>query len=1101
MIPKQVLNINFSKGLDTYTDPWQVSPDNFLELNNQVYDKGKRLTKRNGNTRLADLPNDSSTFITTLNENLTAIGESIYAFNESSSDWVTKGMIEPMEVRTLPLIRNNINQTQCDAAVSSTGLVCTVYSESNGTTTNYRYAIADAETGQNIISPSAIPVTSGTVTGSPRVFVLGNFFVIVFTNVITATSHLQYIAISLIDPTIVTTAADIASSYTSSTTLSWDGVVSGINLYVAYNTVSGGQAVKVTYLSATNAAQGSGPITAVTFASRKATLMTITADETNSATPIIWVNFYRSDTSLGFVLALDQNLNTVLSPTATILTGTVPNLASTAIAGVCTLYFEISNAYSYDASIPTNYINKYTITQAGVVSSLSTVIRSVGLASKAFLVDSTSYFLSAYQSSYQPTYFLVNGSDSTQASPVVSGKLAYQNGGGYLTLGLPSVTVLDDNVCHVSYLFKDLISAVNKGTALSSTTQTAGIYAQLGISLGTFTIGTQNMDSAEIGSDLLVSGGFLWMYDGYLPVEQNFFLYPDNVEVTAQADPAPTGAVAGTTLMTGLSSTTGIGVGMKISGTSVTAGTTVVSISGSTITMSAAATGTSSGTYTFTGSQSAQQYYYQVTYEWSDNQGNIYRSAPSIPVTATTTAGHTSAILNIPTLRLTYKVANPVKIVVYRWSVAQQVYYQTTSISVPLLNSTTTDSVSFVDPYSDAQILGNNIIYTNGGVVENTNGPASNIFALFDNRFWMLDSENKNLWWYSKEVIQNVPVEMSDLFTYYVAPTTAAQGSTGNITAGAPMDDKLISFKKNAIYYTNGKGPDNTGANGQYSQPIFVTSTVGCDNQQSIVFQPAGLMFQSEKGIWLLGRDLSTKYIGAAVEAFNSSRVLSAVNVPGTNEIRFTLDTGETLMYDYFYEQWGTFRGAPAISSCVFEGRHSFLNSYGQVFKESVGSYKDGSSPVLVSFTTAWLNLAGIQGYQRAFFFYLLGKYLTPHKLQVSIAYDYDPAPQQVTLITPTNYSPPLGGPASNPDDGTNSQSPLGQGSPYGGESQLEQWRIFFNRQRCEAIQISIQEIYDPSYGGEPGQGLTLSGISLYYGVKQGFKSMASRHSAGGISR
>lgn len=1045
MIPKQNLNINFAEGLDTKTDPWQVAPGNFLTLQNQVFTTGKRLTKRNGYKQLTSLPDTSSAYLTTLNGNLTTVGESIFAYNASSATWVSKGTIQPMEVDTLALIKNNINQVQCDTAVASNGLVCTVYSEINNSTTDYRYAIADSVTGQNIVAPSPIPVSTGTVTGSPRVFVLGNFFVIVFTNVITATSHLQYVAVSITNPLIVTANADLASSYISSPALSWDGVVAGVNLYIAYNTTAGGQSIKVTYLSASKAAAAGAPATAVTFATYKATLMSLCADVTDAANPVIWVNFYRSDTSLGFALAVDKNLNTILAPTATIPSATVLNLATAAQNGFCYLYFELSNAYSYDAGIPTNYISLYVIKQNGLLTPATGVIRSVGLASKAFIVDGVIYFLSAYQSAYQPTYFLINGSTSTWAAPVIAGKLAYENGGGYLTLGLPSITVLDGNVCYVAYLFKDLIAAVSKATsATASGSQTAGVYSQTGINLGTFTIGTQNIDTAEIGKDLLISGGFLWMYDGYLPVEQNFFLFPDDIEATWSA----------------------------------TGGSIHAQPDGATNT---------------------KAYYYQVTYEWTDNQGNAYRSAPSIPISVTTTGNGTagSITVNIPTLRLTYKTANPVKIVVYRWSVAQQVYYQTTSITAPKLNDTTIDSIAFVDTNSDATILGNNIIYTNGGVVEDTNAPASNIFTLFDTRFWLVDAEDQNLLWYSKQVIEATPVEMSDLFTFYVAPTQAAQGSTGPIAALAPMDDKLIIFKANAIYYINGTGPDNTGANNQYSQPIFITSTVGCSNQKSIVFQPSGLMFQSDKGIWLLGRDLSTTYIGAGVEAFNASTVQSAVNVPETNQVRFTLNTGQTLMFDYYYNQWGTFVGVPAISSCVFQSLHTFLNSFGQVYQESPGSYLDGSNPVLLGLTSAWFNLAGLQGYERAFFFYLLGEYFTPFKLLCSIAYDYNPAPSQASLIAPTNYSSVYGGPTPNPGDGTDPQSPYGQGI-YGGEGNVLDWRVFLTRQRCQSFQISLQEVYDASFGVPPGEGLTLSGINLIYGAKQRFRPQPARHSIGG---
>ncbi len=479
------------------------------------------------------------------------------------------------------------------------------------------------------------------------------------------------------------------------------------------------------------------------------------------------------------------------------------------------------------------------------------------------------------------------------------------------------------------------------------------------------------------------------MYDGYTPVEHMFHVWPDSVEV---------------------------------------AGISTV------------------------GHMTAQEYFWQWTYEWADNQGNVFRSAPSIPVsftiltppatfvgnrtsgspiisaissTANLQAGQaisgtgipantyilsvdsssqitmsanassgsttsttitpvilTSVTCNVPMLRLTYKIANPVKLVGYRWSTAQQEYFQTTSITLPQLNDPTTDSLAYVDTLADSSILGNNLIYTTGGVLENIAMPAVNALTLFDTRLWAIDAEDQNLLWTSKQVIENVPIETSDLLTTYVSPSTSAQGNTGPMKCISPMDDKLIIFKRDAIYYLNGTGPDNTGANSQYSQPTFVTSTVGCSNQNSIVMTPNGLMFQSDKGIWLLGRDLGTSYIGAPVEDFNQFEVQSALNVPGTNQVRFTLSNDVTLMYDYYFNQWGTFHGIPAISSIIYQNLHTFMNSSGQIYQETPGLYLDGSSPVLMSFVTGWINPAGLQGYQRAYRAYLLGEYQTPHAME-----------------------------------------------------------------------------------------------------------------------
>lgn len=1012
---KKPIDVPFAQGLDQKTDPKRVQIGKFLRLENTVFQKGGLLQKRNGYGLLPALPDTTYSYLTTFNDSLTAVGQNIAALNTGGGAWVPKGMIQPLSLNTLPLIRNNLNQTMCDAAVAANGLVCTVYLETNGSTITAKYAIANSVTGQNIVAPSPIPVASGTVTGGLRVFYLGTNFVIVFTNVITATSHLQYVTVNSNNTANIGANTDIAAVYTPATTLSWDGYVVGNALFLAYNTTSGGQQIKVTYLTASGVLAS-----AVSFATLKATIVTVTAD-TSTSSPIIYVSIYRSDAHTAFTLAVDTSLNTVLAPTALFTITGVVNLASAAQNGICSVFLEDTDSYSYDGSIPTNLIDLVTVTQGGTVVGPVTTIRSVGLASKAFIISGNIYFLAVYQSPYQNTYFLINGSKSLSSAPVIAAKLAYQNGGGYLTTGLPGITV-NGAVAQVPYLFKDLIAAVNKNTAVPAGNQVAGVYSQTGVNLSTFTFGTSALDTAEIGSDLHISGGLLWMYDGYLPVEHGFLLYPDSVEVT---------------------------------------------------------TATGSGAIT------AQDYYYQVTYEWTDNQGNAFRSAPSIPVKQTTTTGSSTNTINIPMLRLTMKTANPVKIVVYRWSVGQPIYYQVTSITTPSLNDTTNDAIAIVDALSDATILGNNIIYTNGGVIEDIAAPATDTLALFDTRLWLVDAEDRNLLWYSKQVIEATPVEMSDLLTIYVPPTIGTQSSTGPIRALSVLDDKLIICKADALLYINGSGPDNTGNNSQYSQPIYITSTVGCSNQHSFVLIPSGLMFQSDKGIWLLDRGLNTSYIGAPVEDFtNGATVLSAVNVPETNRVLFTLDTGITLMYDYYYGEWGSFVNVPSLSSCIFQGLHTFINKYGATYQETVGKYIDGSSPVLMAFKTGPLRIGDLQNYQRAYFFYLLGTYLSPHKLQLSISYDYDGAPSQGPLILPNNFNPAYG-------SGT-SQDPYGQQSPYGGPGSLENWRVFLDRQRCMAFSITMQEIFDPTMGAVAGAGLTLSGLNVICAFKRGFRPQSS---------
>ena len=56
---------------------------------------------------------------------------------------------------------------------------------------------------------------------------------------------------------------------------------------------------------------------------------------------------------------------------------------------------------------------------------------------------------------------------------------------------------------------------------------------------------------------------------------------------------------------------------------------------------------------------------------------------------------------------------------------------------------------------------------------------AIGISTLFDTRLWQVDAEDPNTLWISKQVIENTPVEMSQLFTIYVAPNIGTTSSTG----------------------------------------------------------------------------------------------------------------------------------------------------------------------------------------------------------------------------------------------------------------------------------------------------------------------------------
>jgi hypothetical protein len=883
---------------------------------------------------------------------------------------------------------------------------------------SHYYQVANASTG--VVIQDA---TSLGAVNNPRVFAVGSYFVITY---ITGSGPflLQYRAVPVAAPTTITAVATLSAQVKAATS-AYDGVVGNDFLHLAFNASDVGGAIRITALSGNLVQQLITPLPGITC-----DLISLAVDET-SAPPKIWLTYWNLGTQTGSTTALSLSFlslySTALAPTIIFTATDITQITCVAQNDVMYAYYQVKNFYAGTSGPRSDFVRRVNCDLFGNVGTITVVQRGVGLASKAIILNNNYYFLATYggikgtNSFYQPSYFLIKDNTSITsgiAGSIVAG-LSYANGTGYATtFVIPSVWVVGATL-HIGYLKQTLIAPVNKDQNANSPSN-VNVYAQVGIDIASFTIGEEQVNTVEGGGSLLLTGGLLWMYDGNRPVEHGFNVYPEDIVITA---------------------TTG-------------------------------------------GSMTAQQYFYQVTYEWTDNSGQLHRSAPSVPQTVTVTAPDNAVSLKIPTLRLTFKDnPNPVRIVIYRWSVAQQAYYQVTSVTSPTLNSRTTDVITYTDILADSSIIGNQLIYTTGGVLENTPTPAVQAMTLFKSRLFMIDGEDRNLLWYSKPILDSTPVEMTDLQTIYVAPSTSSQVSTGDMKALVPMDDKLIIFKANAIYYLTGNGPDITGANNDYTDPAFITSTAGCSRPNSIVNTPNGIMFQSDKGIWLLGRDFSTNYIGAPVEAYNNSEVISAVSVPGTNQVRFSLDTGQVLVYDYFFNQWSSFEGIPALSSVIYQGKHTFIDRYNRTFKEKAGYYLDGGgTPVTMRFKTAWFKMAGLQGFQRAYYFMLLGKYLSPHKLSMNIAYDYNQYPSQIATLTPENFSGYWGGLAL-----------WGSGGPWGGGTQVEQWRIFFTQQKCQSFQISLQEYYDPSIGPQAGAGLTLSGINVIVGVKKGWNTLAPR--------
>lgn len=704
-----------------------------------------------------------------------------------------------------------------------------------------------------------------------------------------------------------------------------------------------------------------------------------------------------------------------------------------------------------------------TLTVGGSVGSASTLMRSVSLAGKAFLVNSIAHVIAGFDSSLQSTYFacaLYNvNSLSSNPKGVMVAKIGESVGGGppYRPI-LPAINTVSTGIVQFAFPERS-VELLRTSNNVSNPTYF------LGVSSSQIDFTTNDILTIDLGKNLQIGSGIMQMYDGTNTAEQGFNYFPETVTATgntggdlsvgvygykivyawidnlgqvhrsapspnlsftiAAAPAAFTGDTTnGSTTVINVSTIAGLQVGMSLSGTGIAAGTYIASInSSSQITLSANATATNAG----------------VTI---------------------TPAAISAANLAIPTLRITEKPNATIEI--YRTVVNQTTYYRldVQYITYPIANSTASDSVSFTDYSSDSQITGNQQLYT-GEEVENIAPPAVLSLCEFKNRAILIPSNNPYVWQYSKQIVNGSPVEFSDSFQQNMG----TQG--GPLVGAAKLDDKLILFKGNSIYYVVGTGPGPSGANNDFTDPQFITADAGLLSPRSIVTTPVGLMFKSPKGIYLLDRSLQTRYIGKAVEDFNQYTVRGAQLIPKSNQVRFILSNGQCLMYDYFWTdeegigQWTVFDPLSAVSDCLFQNLHTYVTSAGVVYQETPSLYLDGVAGISTYFKTGWFNLAGLQGFERFYHFFFLAQYISSHTISMNLYFDYD---------STTAYPVPTITPSA---------------------TELEQWRIFPTIQKCQSFQIEFTE------NGATGAGLTMSGLDIVVGVKKGYPKLKAVNSAG----
>jgi hypothetical protein len=442
-------------------------------------------------------------------------------------------------------------------------------------------------------------------------------------------------------------------------------------------------------------------------------------------------------------------------------------------------------------------------------------------------------------------------------------------------------------------------------------------------------------------------------------------------------------------------------------------------------------------------------FYFRFTYEWTDREGQLHKSAPSPVYIVTLGAGANQLIcFRIPYLHYGALEKLPdVVLCTYRLA-SDGVYHKEDVILDNLLTRGFVDTAVTVWPggsTSDANLLDNEILYTEGGSVDHIGPPASNIIAARKDRVFLIPDEDRQAVWYSLLKRSGEGLAFNDLFIKRI-PTS------GDGSAIGLLDDKVIIFKENEIRAFSGPGPNDAGV-GSFSEDFLVAQDIGCIDRGSVENTEKGITFMSKRGHYLLTRSLQTQYIGSGVDDYKADTVNKTLSVPEKNQIRF-IHNGYILMFDSLVGQWSKFTHDSIVSGTMWQNNFTHYDTSWKVYEEA-NLYRDDGVDIEMKLETSWLKLAGIQGYQRIFWVGLLGDYKSPHTLTVEIMYNYDTAIAQTIQLT--------------------ADAAFGADVPY-------QMRFRPRFSRCQAIKFRI---YDEDHAAAY-ESYSISGLSLIIGVKPG---------------
>ena len=382
------------------------------------------------------------------------------------------------------------------------------------------------------------------------------------------------------------------------------------------------------------------------------------------------------------------------------------------------------------------------------------------------------------------------------------------------------------------------------------------------------------------------------------------------------------------------------------------------------------------------------RYGYAVVYKWIDGNGlehfsGTHRQNISLRNPIGTTFDNAVVTVDLYTDKIYNTLKVPVFVEIYRTEANLVTLKKLDAIQ---LTGNEDRDILYRDASPDSVLGGRELLYSSVAVGDNIQPESATTMQIFANHVaiaGMTGDRRRVLLSKRFDPALHRPVEFDGL-TAFVLPE--------DIVSLKRLDNLCVCFTTKRIFAFN-------VLDFQSSDPTEIQTSFGIspDSKNAIVRTTTGLVMKSNKGFYLLTRELTLSYVGKSVEQYNSYKCLKAVISNARRELYFLLQKeGERtviLTLNLDFTRWSEL-DAEDVTDIAIHRNSLVLLKNGKIYATKDGLFiPSRSRPLTIDrflLETQWINVGRLDGFSRIRRCMLVGNLRCARTVTIDVAYDFE---------------------------------------------------------------------------------------------------------------